>query len=104
MEIVKSKMPHQLQKEGFGFVKLKPRTKIPFEKDWQNHPYSYEEIKSWVEQGGNYGVQGGFGNATAAKAAFILIVSQYFNTKRFQSSGKCAAGIAVANNAYSFPH
>lgn len=61
MEIVKSKIPQQLQKEGFGFVKLKPRTKIPFEKDWQNNPYFYEEIRSWVEQGGNYGVQGGFG-------------------------------------------
>lgn len=35
MEIVKSKIPQQLQKDGFGFVRLKARTKIPFEQDWQ---------------------------------------------------------------------
>ena len=46
MEIVKSKVPQQLQKDGFGFVKLKPRTKIPFEQDWQNKPYSHTEIQA----------------------------------------------------------
>ena len=61
MEIVKSKIPHQLQKDGFGFVRLKPRTKIPFEQDWQNKPYSFTEIQAWIDQGGNYGVQGGYG-------------------------------------------
>ena len=61
MEIVKSKIPQQLQKDGFGFVKLKPRTKKPFEHDWQNKPYSYIEIQAWIDEGGNYGVQGGYG-------------------------------------------
>src|SRR3989338_1711762 len=62
MEIVKeSKIPQQLQKDGFGFVRLKARTKIPFEQDWQNKPYSFTEIQAWIDQGGNYGVQGGYG-------------------------------------------
>jgi|GEM_PF-1681789 hypothetical protein len=61
MEIVKSKIPQQLQKDGFGFVRLKARTKIPFEQDWQNKPYSFTDIQTWIDQGGNYGVQGGYG-------------------------------------------
>ncbi len=61
MEIVKNKIPQQLQKDGFGFVRLKARTKIPFEQDWQNKPYSFAEIQTWIDQGGNYGVQGGYG-------------------------------------------
>jgi hypothetical protein len=62
MEIIINKIPQQLQYEIFGFVKLKPKSKIPFEKDWQNNPYSYNEIQSWIAQGGNYGVQGGYGD------------------------------------------
>lgn len=62
MEIVRNNIPLQLQKKCFGFVKLKPRTKIPFEQDWQNKPYSFSEIQSWINQGGNYGVQGGYGD------------------------------------------
>lgn len=61
MDIVKTKIPQALQKDGFGFVKLKPKSKIPFEKDWQNKPYSYVEIQTWVDAGNNYGVQGGYG-------------------------------------------
>ncbi len=61
MEIVKNKIPQQLQREHFGFVKLKPKTKIPFEPDWQNRPYSYKDIQPWIDHGNNYGVQGGYG-------------------------------------------
>lgn len=61
MDIVKTKIPHQLQKDGFGFVKLKAKSKIPFEKDWQNKPYTHTEIQAWVDAGNNYGVQGGYG-------------------------------------------
>lgn len=55
------KLPDFLQKEEFGFVKLKPRSKIPFEKGWQNTPYSYKEIQEWINKDNNYGVQGGYG-------------------------------------------
>lgn len=61
MEPIKSKIPPQLQKDGLGFVKLKPRTKIPFEPDWQHRPYSFKEIQAWADQDNNYGVQGGYG-------------------------------------------
>jgi len=61
VEIIKEKIRHQVQKDGFGFVRLKARTKIPFEQDWQNKPYSFTDIQTWIDQGGNYGVQGGYG-------------------------------------------
>ena len=55
-------LPAQLQNINFGFVKLGKRSKMPFEKNWQNNPYAFEEIQLWVDQGGNYGVLGGHGN------------------------------------------
>ncbi len=54
-------LPVHLQDKRFGFVKLRPRTKIPFEKNWNNRPYSYKTIQSWINHGGNYGVLGGYG-------------------------------------------
>lgn len=56
---MENKIPLQLAENGFGFVKLKPRSKIPFEPDWQNRPYSYKDIEPWIAQGSNYGVLGG---------------------------------------------
>lgn len=55
-------LPTQLQNINFGFVKLRRESKIPLEKDWQNKPYTYTEIQSWIEQDGNYGVLGGHGD------------------------------------------
>ena len=43
-------IPKQLQKTNFGFVKLRKKSKIPIEKDWQNNPYAYKEIQSWIKQ------------------------------------------------------
>ncbi len=54
-------IPVQLQNDNFGFVKLRSKTKEPFEKGWQKSPYTHEEIQSWIDEGGNYGVQGGYG-------------------------------------------
>lgn len=54
-------IPYQLQKLYIGFVKLRPKSKIPFEQDWQDNPYSFSDIQTWVDQGGNYGIQGGYG-------------------------------------------
>lgn len=59
MDMEKNKIPPQLQKNGFGFVKLKPRSKIPFEQDWQNKPYAIKDIEPWILQDANYGVLGG---------------------------------------------
>jgi hypothetical protein len=55
-------LPKQLQNEAFGFVKLKPKTKIPFEKEWQKKPCSYLEIQRWIDAGNNYGIIGGIGD------------------------------------------
>ena len=56
-------LPVQLRSDSFGFVKLKAKSKMPFERDWQNKPYPYGEIQSWLKrQGSNYGVLGGCGD------------------------------------------
>lgn len=55
-------LPKQLQDESLGFVKLKSKSKIPFEKEWQRNPYKYAEISVWAAAGNNYGVMGGVGN------------------------------------------
>jgi hypothetical protein len=62
MEIIESKIPQQLQKDSFGFVKLKTRSKIPFEQEWQNKAYSFLDIQEWIDHGNNYGVLGGYGD------------------------------------------
>lgn len=38
------------------FVKILKGQKIAFEKEWQNRPYTAEQIQSWVDEGNNYGV------------------------------------------------
>jgi len=61
-ESIIKQIPIQLQKKAFGFVKLKPQSKIPFEKEWQNNPYNYSSINEWVSANNNYGVIGGYGD------------------------------------------
>lgn len=54
----------QLKKEDFRLILLKPKSKIPFEIDWQNtNNYRFDDVKliKHIESGGNYGVVGGFG-------------------------------------------
>ena len=74
-------LPAQLQNSNFGFVKLRGKTKKPFEDEWQNKPYTYEEIQSWIDEGGNYGVQGGYGGVIIIDAdtpEIDEIVKKYF--------------------------
>ncbi len=68
-------LPKQLQDEQIGFVKLRPNTKAPFEKDWQNNPYSYLEIQEWIGQNNNFGVQGGYGQLVILDADTPEIVA-----------------------------
>ena len=65
---ISKKLPKQLQSDCFGFVKLSGKTKKPFEKEWQNKPYTYEGIQSWIEKGHNYGVLGGHGDLVVIDA------------------------------------
>jgi putative DNA primase/helicase len=65
---VSKMLPMRLQSDSFGFVKLRDKTKKPFEKEWQNKPYTYEGIQSWIAQGHNYGVLGGHGNLVVIDA------------------------------------
>ena len=65
---ISKKLPKQLQSDCFGFVKLSGKTKKPFEKEWQNKPYTYEGIQSWIEEGHNYGVLGGHGDLVVIDA------------------------------------
>ncbi len=61
-------IPQQLHNNRFGFVKLLPNSKKPFEKDWPNHPYSLADIQSWLNQGNNYGILGGCGDLVIVDA------------------------------------
>ena len=57
-------IPKQLHKPEFRFVLLKAKDKIPFEKDWTNKGYAFDNPKllEHIKKGGNYGVIGGYGN------------------------------------------
>ncbi len=54
-------IPIQLKKPEFRFVKLKEKEKIPFENNWQNKGYQYDDI-NLRQHKGNIGVIGGYGN------------------------------------------
>ncbi len=74
-------LPAQLQNINFGFVKLLSKTKKPFEDKWQKNPYTYEQIQTWIDEGGNYGVQGGYGGLIIIDAdtpEIDEIVTKYF--------------------------
>jgi len=74
-------LPKQLQDERFGFVKLRRKTKAPFEDEWQNRPYSYLDIQEWLDQDNNYGVQGGYGRLIildADKPEIVAIAQSNF--------------------------
>ena len=43
------------------FVKIMKGTKRPFEKDWVNKAYSWEEVQEHIQANQNYGVQCGYG-------------------------------------------
>jgi|TARA_R100000093_G_C1923633_1_gene66445 hypothetical protein len=54
----------QLQNEKFRFILLKPKNKIPFEKNWQttvNYKFNDPKLLQHISNGGNYGVLGGYG-------------------------------------------
>ncbi|MFZ5801649.1 MAG: bifunctional DNA primase/polymerase [Candidatus Omnitrophota bacterium] len=76
----KNTIPVQLQRDSFGFVKLKPRSKIPFEQDWQNRPYSFRDIESWLTQDANYGVLGGQGDLVVIDAD-TAVMSELIQSK-----------------------
>ena len=56
-------IPFQLQKEDLRFVLIQPKTKRPFENDWQNKGYKFNDPKliEHLSNGGNYGIIGGYG-------------------------------------------
>jgi len=64
----KMTIPQQLHNPNFGFTKLLPKSKKPFEKDWPNHPYSLADIQQWFNEGNNYGVLGGYGDLVIVDA------------------------------------
>jgi len=59
-------IPKQLQQKGIRFVRIKKQTKGKIvDKDWTNtgnYEYNSPTLISWLEDGENYGVCGGFNN------------------------------------------
>lgn len=90
MEMAKSIIPPQLQKDTFGFVKLRKDSKVPFELNWPDKPYSYKEIQAWIDQGNNYGVLGGYGDLVIIDADTLelshIVQQRLTNTFTVKSS------------------
>ncbi len=45
--------------KDFQFVRLQPKSKLPFDRDWARDPsarFTSDAIRPWIEQGNNYGV------------------------------------------------
>ena len=60
-----NKIPTNLQSPAFRFVLINKNSKRPFEENWQetgNHKFNDKKLLDHIENGGNYGVVGGFGN------------------------------------------
>lgn len=57
-------IPKQFQNENYRFVKIERGKKKPIGDAWQEHLFKYNDIEfiKHLEQGGNYGQVGGFGN------------------------------------------
>lgn len=47
---------------GLRFCKIRYGTKKPFETDWVNKPYTWEEIQDHIKKERNFGVLCGFGD------------------------------------------
>ena len=65
MDNNKIEIPKQLKNESFRFCLLKHKEKVAIEKDWNNtnnYPYNHPRLLKHLENGGNYGVIGGYGN------------------------------------------
>ena len=73
MDIESTKIPLQLQRNEFAFVKLKGRSKIPLEKGWQDKSHTFQDIQHHILQGNNYGVLGGRGELIIIDADTLVI-------------------------------
>jgi len=61
--MVEITIPTQLQENGNRFCLVRKKEKAPFEKDWQNNGYPYNDPKvyEWIDNGGNVGILTGYG-------------------------------------------
>ena len=62
VEMANNTIPVRLREESFGFVKLRQKSKIPVESNWQNTNHSHKEAQTWLDEGFNYGILGGCGD------------------------------------------
>jgi hypothetical protein len=75
-------IPPQLHNDRIKFCKVRKGTKKPFEKDWTNKPYSYQEIEDYLKnENEQYGVLCGYGDLAVIDAdnqAFQIAVENMF--------------------------
>lgn len=86
-------IPQRLNNERIKFCKIRKGTKKPFEKDWTNKPYSYEEISEWLKTNDeNYGVLCGYGDLAVIDSdneAFQIAIENMFpKTFRVKTGSK----------------
>jgi hypothetical protein len=69
-------IPKQLQKKEYRFCLIKKSSKIPFETGWgekANYSFNDKKLLTHLNNGGNYGVIGGFGNLAGIDADAFTI-------------------------------
>lgn len=97
----------QLQKPEFRFIKVKPKGKIPIEKDWQktnNYQYKDDELLNHINAGGNYGVVTGYGNLLGIDADskdIIEIIEKNFPKTFTVKSRKGNHYYFICDNAFN---
>lgn len=87
-------IPQQLKNPDFRFCLIFSKSKIPFEKDWgntKNYSYDFPTLQNHLTNGGNYGVNGGFGNLAGVDADYYEVqqrIKEYLpETFMVQSGG-----------------
>lgn len=96
MEMIRSTIPSQLQKDTFGFVKIRRLSEVPFELNWPDKPYSYKEIQEWIDLGGNYGVHGGYGG--------LVIIDANTLELSLNVQQRLPATFTVKNSSFAYHH
>lgn len=79
-------VPNKIQ--HLSFVRCKPNSKIPLDKEWQKNPRNYDQIKSHLKNNHNYGILCGYNGTLIIdidndETSGISAEENYLNIKEF---------------------
>jgi hypothetical protein len=93
-----NKIPIQLRNPAFRFIKVRKGDKRPLEAHWTtelNYPYDAPELQNWLNEGGNYGVLGGYGN---------LVIVDFDDLAAQKAIGEVPDTFVVKSGGRGAPH